>query len=238
MTNLYGELAEYYDKIYHWKNYRKEVRKLKAIIQENKRSLGNSLLDVACGTGEHLRHLRDDFDCTGIDSSEQMLEVARRKLHGVKLFRGDMVDFDLGRKFDVVLCLFSSIGHLRNRKEVADAIANFAKHMEKGGVLVVEPWIRRSDWKDKTVHMQTYDAENLKIARINSGRAEGNFSLIDEGYVIGEAGKGVRFVRDRLKVRFFEPGPTLEAARRAGLTASFTEDSLMPERGLLIATKE
>jgi len=234
---LYGALARYYDQIYHWKDYRKEARKIKKIIQRYKRSPGNSLLDVACGTGEHIRYLRDDFSCVGVDVSEQMLAVARRKLRGVEFVRGSMVDFELGRRFDVVLCLFSSIGHLKTRKEVGRAISNFGKHMKKGGVLIIEPWIRKSEWKDKTVHTQAYDSDSLKISRVNFGRAEGDFSILDERYLIAEKGRGIAYVRERVKMRFFELGPTLEAMRRAGLNAKFTEDSLMPGRGLLIATK-
>jgi len=230
-------LARYYDQIYHWKDYRKEARKIKTLIQRYKRSPGNELLDVACGTGEHIRYLRDDFSCIGIDASEKMLAVAKSKVRGVEFVRGDMADFDLGRPFDVILCLFSSIGHLRTRNEVSKTVANFAKHMKKGGVLIVEPWIRKSEWKDGRVDMQTYESDSVKIARVNIGRAEEDFSIVDERYLIAEKGGGISYIRDRLKMRFFELDPTLEAMRRAGLDAKFTEDSLMPGRGLLIATK-
>jgi len=234
---LYGEMAKYYDQIYHWKDYRSEVIKINSLIKRYKRSSGKSLLDVACGTGKHISYLRKNFDCVGVDVSNQMLAVARRNVRGVRFARGDMVDFDLGTQFDVVLCLFSSIGHLKTRAEVGKAVANFARHMKEGGVLIIEPWIRKSEWNDKTVHMQKYDSVSLKIARVNFGRREGDFSVIDERYLIGEGGRGITYVRDRLRTRFFEPGPTLKAMRKAGLVPKFTEDSLMPGRGLIIATK-
>ena len=43
---------------------------------------GKSLLDVGCGTGAHLRALRDHFGCrvAGVDSSPGMLDEARAKL--------------------------------------------------------------------------------------------------------------------------------------------------------------
>jgi ubiquinone/menaquinone biosynthesis C-methylase UbiE len=234
---LYGELARFYDQIYHWKDYRREALKIKSLIESRKRSSGNELLDVACGTGQHIRYLRDEFNCTGIDASEQMLAVARGNLQGVRLVKGNMVNFELGRRFDVVLCLFSSIGYLKTRNEVGRAVANFARHMKEGGVLIVEPWVRRSEWKDRTVHMQTYDSDSLKIARVNFGRAKGHFSILDEGYLIAEERKGIVYIRDRHQMRFFEVVPTLEAMRKAGLQPEFTERSLMPRRGLIIAIK-
>ena len=62
-AELYGKLAAYYDYIYHWKDYKTEVRQIKKLINEYKRSSGNSLLDVACGTGRHISYLRRDFEC-------------------------------------------------------------------------------------------------------------------------------------------------------------------------------
>jgi SAM-dependent methyltransferase len=234
---LYGELAKHYDQIYHWKDYRKETHTIKSLIQKYKRSSGSTLLDVACGTGKHIQYLRDEFDCIGVDASQQMLDVARRNVPGGKFVRGNMVDFEMGRKFDVILCLFSSIGHLGTRKEVAMAVANFAHHLEEGGVLIIEPWLRKSDWKDGTVDLQTFDTDSLKIARVNFAQAMGKLTLLDERYLIAEKGKGTTYIRDSHRLRFFELRWTLNVMKRAGLDPIFTEKGLMPARGLLVATK-
>jgi ubiquinone/menaquinone biosynthesis C-methylase UbiE len=234
---LYGKLAKYYDNIYHWKDYQKEVRKIRKLVREHKKSSGNSLLDVACGTGKHLSYLRKDFDCVGLDISEDMLRVARRNAPGIELQKGDMAEFDLGRQFDVVLCLFSSIGHLETNGALKRAISNFAKHTKKGGVTIVEPWLRRSQWSDGVVDLQTYEGDGLKIARVNIGRSKGAFSIIDEGYLIAESGSGLTSVKSRLKMRFFEPELVLRTFRDAGFVPRFNEDGLMPGRGLIIASK-
>jgi hypothetical protein len=134
-----------------------------------------------------------------------MLAEARRNVPGVEFVNANMVNFDLGREFDVVLCLFSSIGYLRTKKAIRETVTNFARHMERGGVLIIEPWIRRSEWKDRTVHLQTFDGDSLKIARLNFGQAEGKFSVLDERYLIAEKGKGIAYIKDRHKMRFFEP---------------------------------
>jgi ubiquinone/menaquinone biosynthesis C-methylase UbiE len=233
---LYDKLAKYYDQIYHWKDYQKESRTIREIVQSRKSSRGNALLDVACGTGRHIRYLEDEFDCVGIDASEQMLVVARRNAPGASFVRGDMKDFKMEKRFDVVICLFSGIGHLRTRAEVGDALGNFARHMKKGGVLIVEPWLRESKWRDGRVDLQRYESDSLKIARVNFGRREGAFSVIDERYLIAESGKGIEYVKDRLKLRFFELDYALGAMKSVGLKPEFAEDGLMPGRGLLIAT--
>jgi ubiquinone/menaquinone biosynthesis C-methylase UbiE len=143
-SELYGMLAQYYNYIYSWKNYENDALLLRALIQKHKQSSGNRLLDVACGTGKHIQYLKNDFECVGVDISEQMLAVARQNLPDVRFIEANMVDFCLNESFDVITYLFSAIGYLRTRREIDKAIHNFAKHMTAGGVLIIEPWIRKS----------------------------------------------------------------------------------------------
>ena len=231
-------MARFYDKIYHWKDYPKEVRQIKGLIRRYKRSPGKALLDVACGTGRHLQYLQEDFDCTGTDISRKMLEVARKNVPKVEFIEASMEDFELSREFDVVLCLFSSIGHLRTKRALNRALANFARHTKKGGVLIIEPWIRESAWRDKSVGLQTYDSDSLKIARVIFGRAKGRFTTLDEKYLIAEKGKGIVYIEDRHKMRFFEPDATLATLEGVGFKPRLTKYSLMPGRGLIIATRK
>ena len=71
------------------------------------------LLDVACGTGLHLSYLTYRFQVEGLDRDEQLLAIARQRNPEVPLHHADMVDFALGRTFDVVTCLFSAIGYVK-----------------------------------------------------------------------------------------------------------------------------
>ena len=46
---------------------------------------------------------------------------------------------------------------------------------ELGGVLVIEPWITPEDWRVGEPHLQTYDSPDLKLARANVARREGDW---------------------------------------------------------------
>jgi ubiquinone/menaquinone biosynthesis C-methylase UbiE len=105
---MFTQSAAFYDLIYSWKNYRQEVDHLLGIIRARVPE-PETILDVACGTGEHLRYL-PDFDRTGLDLDPKLLGVARRKLPDVAFILADMRAFDLSRQFDVAVCLFSAIG--------------------------------------------------------------------------------------------------------------------------------
>src|SRR5437879_4646051 len=88
-----------YDAVYSWKDYEREALRLRDLIASHKRSPGNALLDVACGTGGHIPHLRQTFGIEGVDLDPGMLEVARARHQKIPFHHGDMVDFDLGRSF-------------------------------------------------------------------------------------------------------------------------------------------
>jgi SAM-dependent methyltransferase len=97
---VFSRSQRYYDAIYSGKDYAQEAAHVKRLIAEHKRSDGNTLLDVACGTGGHVPYLGDDFAYEGLDLDPEMLALARWRFPDVTFYHGDMVDFALGRQFD------------------------------------------------------------------------------------------------------------------------------------------
>ena len=108
---MYELSAAVYDLMHRarGKDYAAEVVQVSREIRARKAD-ATSLLDVACGTGGHLLHLRNDFSVSGVELDPSMLELARRRLPDVELQAGDMRTFDLGRRYDAVTCLFSAVG--------------------------------------------------------------------------------------------------------------------------------
>jgi ubiquinone/menaquinone biosynthesis C-methylase UbiE len=230
-------LARYYDAINDFKDYRTEVQRLEAIARQFGRSQATTWLDVACGTGRHLEFLRRRYLVTGVDGSREMLRVARRRLPEDRLVLGDMRTFHLNRRFDVVSCLFSAIGHLRTLTDVRRAFANFARHTNPGGVVIVEPWILRSAFRPGTVHLRTYESTSLVVARLASSARRGNRSKIHYHFLIGESGSGIRHFEETDEGLLFSPQELLQLIRGAGLRPRFLPRGLMPGRGLLIGVK-
>ena len=126
---MYGKSAELYDIVYlnTGKDYAAEADKVHAFIQGNKLTNGNRLLDVACGTGLHIGFLRDRYQIEGLDLDSKMLRVARRKFPDIPFHRGNMLDFDLGETFDVITCLFSSIGYVMTLRRLNRTIENMSR---------------------------------------------------------------------------------------------------------------
>lgn len=235
---MYRELAEHYDAIYERKDYRGECSRLEHIARRYGRPGTTSWLDVACGTGRHLSFLQRKHSTMGLDQSPEMLRLARRRLPGIPLALGDMRAFRLDRRFDVVSCLFSAIGHLTSPEEVRTTFANFARHLTDGGVLIVEPWIEPSGIRPGSLHLRTHESSGATIVRLAASARRGDQSVITYHYLIGKPGRGIRHFEETDVGLMLAHQRLLALLRAAGLEAHFLRRGLMRGRGLLVGIKK
>src|SRR6266550_1564062 len=232
MRRVFSRSARIYDAIYaSIRDYPREAAELDRLIQDQ-RPDARRLLDVACGTGAHLAHLTG-YEVEGLDLDPEMLAVARERLPGVPFHEGDMVSFELGKRFDAVVCMFSSIGYVKTEERLRSAIASMARHLEPGGVLVVEPWLAPDEWKDRHVGAVFVDEPELKIARMNVPEREGDVSIVEFEYLVGTH-DGIERFSERHELGLFTVEQHLEAFRTAGLEADYDPEGPMG-RGLYVA---
>ena len=232
---MYRQLASYYDEIYHFKDYQKEAQKIETLIQQHKKSSGEQLLDVACGTGNHIEYLKQHYTVEGLDSSSEMLRIARKKLPDVVFHLGEMTSFKLKNRFDIITCLFSAIGHVKTKARMRRAVRNMAHHLQPGGLMILEPWITPANFRKGIVGYNSVEKPNLKIARINISRVRGPVSAFEYHYLIGTPRK-VQHVIDRGSLGLWTHEEHLEAFRDAGLEVTFDSEGLMG-RGLYLGLK-
>jgi ubiquinone/menaquinone biosynthesis C-methylase UbiE len=228
---------KYYDDIYNamGKDYAAEADKIREYIQKHKRSAGNSLLDVACGTGTHAGWLSKTYRVEGLDLNADMLKVARKKHPEIRFSRGDMRSFDLGRRFDIVTCLFSAIGYMRTQAELRKAVRIMCRHLLPGGVLLVEPWFSVEQWNVGRISIVQVDKPGLKIIRMSHGRRRGKISLLDFQYLIGTS-RGMEHLAEHHEFGLFSHAEYMEAFTRAGLQTLHDPEGVFG-RGLYIGVK-
>ena len=233
---MFDKTEAYYDAIYSWKDYKGESERIRAIVAERKRSPGRDLLDVACGTGGHIPYLKDHFDLTGVDLDPVMVEIARRRAPGMRFHIADMASLDLGRRFDVVACLFSSIGYMRTPDRLAQAIAAMARHVAPGGVLLVAPYFtpERWDMTRRPAKPMLVDRPDLQIVRMIDWWREGDVIISDFHYLIGTR-EGVQHLTERHEMGLFRVEDIKSAFVDAGLDVEHDANGLMG-RGLYIGT--
>lgn len=232
---MFSRSAIYYDAIYSFKDYAAEADKVRTVIAQYKRIPGDSLLDVACGTGRHLENLHAHFQVEGLDLDPDLLAIARARLPDVPLHQGDMLDFDLGRSFDAITCLFSGIGYVGTVDRLSQAISTMAGHLRPGGVLIVEPWFEPAAFHPNTLHAAFIDQPDLKIARLNLSRVENGLSVLDFHYLVGTP-EGIEHFSERHELGLFTSEEMLTAFARAGLQTSVDPDGLTG-RGLYIGVR-
>jgi ubiquinone/menaquinone biosynthesis C-methylase UbiE len=235
---LHGKLAKYYDKVYSFKDYLDEAVRLQNLIIKYLESGGNSLLDVACGTGLHLKHLKDDFSCTGVDASKSMLKIARKNAKGVTFKEADMKTLRLGKQFDVITCLLSSIGYVKTAASLEKTIRNFSKHLKKGGLTLIEPSHAKSVYVSGEPRITTYDRKDAKIARINYANFRQTTAVLNMHILIAERGKDAKYFVDKHELGLFGINNTLRIMKAAGLKSKYLKNGLMPGRELFVGIKK
>jgi len=232
---MYTKSAAFYDAIYSFKDYRAEAAQLHALIQRHQRSPGNRLLDVACGTGRHLQALAaHGYRVEGLDLDQNLLAIARERNPAARFHRADMIDFDLGMTFDVVTCLFSSIGYVKSKERMSRAIANMARHLVPGGVLIVEPWFWPGFPLDR-IGQISVDLPELKLARIVNTQVVGDTYVAHFHYLIGKP-DGVDYLVERHELGLFSHEEHRAAFHNAGLRTTHDPKGLIG-RGLWIGSK-
>jgi ubiquinone/menaquinone biosynthesis C-methylase UbiE len=234
---MFSKSAKFYNALYGsmGKDYEAETQKVHQIIQEHKRSYGDTLLEVACGTGMHASILRENYQVEGLDLDPEMLAVASQTYPDIPFHQADMVDFDLGKGFDAITCLFSSIGYVKIKERLESAIQNMARHLQSGGVLIVEPWFTPEQWKPGRVSALFVNEPDLKISRMNISEVDGLLSFFVFHYTIGTP-KGVEYFTERHELGLFTHGEYLESFYKAGLEVIHDPEGL-DGRGLYIGLK-
>ena len=150
----YERFGEFYDAVMG--DRRAAAKQVMKLIRAAKPDARN-VLELGCGTGSILKYLQDVYEVSGLDISGKMLSVARKKVPRSKLFRQDMVDFRIDGRFDVIICVFDSINHVRRFSDWKKVFAAVRRHLLPGGCFIFDintqrklerliagpPWVHR-----------------------------------------------------------------------------------------------
>lgn len=216
MRKSYKNLAKYYDLFFQQKDYQKEVDFILELI--NKYGINkDSILEVGCGTGNHLQLLKNEFSSLcGVDLNSEILEVAKAKIPEAEFINAGMADFKIEEKFDVITCLYSVFNYNKDVDSAVKTLQNFYKHLEKKGVVIIALYNERSTEKNISIHVGK--ESDIKVAKVDQFKyiPEDKTVKSEHLVLIKDNGKIDFDIEDDDNYRIFDLDEIEEMVKKAG----------------------
>lgn len=138
MKNAYKRFGYYYDEVMSKLNYDLWLEFIEQYLNK-----GDSILDLACGTGTLCTMLKlNGYESSGLDLSESIIEIAneKRKINrlDIDFHVADMTNFKLGKKFNMVTCFFDSVNFLSDIRDVRKMFDCAYSHLHNNGYFIID----------------------------------------------------------------------------------------------------
>jgi SAM-dependent methyltransferase len=117
-----------------------------------------------------------------------MIELAQEKVKDVEFKIGDMKNLELGEQFDIIICMFSSIGYNLSYDDLETTFRNFHKHLRSGGIVVFDTWFHKRGWIEGYMNTHTIVEDNLQLARITQSCSKGNIGNFNMVFIVKDHG--------------------------------------------------
>jgi ubiquinone/menaquinone biosynthesis C-methylase UbiE len=132
-TVLYTDLSIYYDLMCADIDYQGQsdfVRRLHQIFGQ-----GKNYIDLACGTGPHIRHFIDyGYQCHGVDINQAMLDIAQKRCPEATFELGNMSEFVVTESVDLISCFLYSLHYCQDIKMLQSCIKCVYQALNAGGM--------------------------------------------------------------------------------------------------------
>lgn len=211
----YGAFAYAYDQALG-ERYFRAVRRLLTDVLDRYPSQSMTHLDVCCGTGLAMPFFAGrGFVSTGVDISPVMLNVARKRAG--RLVGGDTRALPLRTVFSRITCLYDSLNHLLDPRDLAAAFREIAGVMDGDSLFIFDmnhPEIYPEVWGMKEPFIDEGPDFHLEIATTYR-RREGLGRALVTGWAVVD---GQRIsIRERHTQRSYERDDIVAALAEAGL---------------------
>ncbi|PWM43867.1 MAG: hypothetical protein DBX47_06610 [Clostridiales bacterium] len=156
---MYDSLNRLYDR---FNNGFEHSKYLELVFAEWALPKNGLVLDCGCGTGELMENLfKYGYDCTGVDSSDEMLDIAREKLensgYAVHLVCQDLSEIDLYGAYDIVFCTLDTVNHITDKRLLKKFFARLYNFIEPNGYFIFD--IKTKSGFEKASGQHVYDQD-------------------------------------------------------------------------------
>ena len=193
---------------------------------------GKSILELACGTGRITIALaKAGFEVTGIDYADGMLQEAREKSAkaGVEIewVKGDMRDFNLGKKFSLIILAGNTLCHLLTLADFEACASAVRGHLTQNGRFVISVFVPKNEL------LINKPGERFPFSEYEDPNGRGRI-VVTESYEY-EADTQIK----RIKTYHSIPGEEAEIEGELNLRMYFPQelDALLKYNGFVIENK-
>jgi SAM-dependent methyltransferase len=170
ISNPFNTYNNYYDLLYHDKNYQKEAEYITNLIKAINPE-ATELIDLGSGTGNYSKFLCEaGFKITGIERNKQMAAAANSKsIDGFHTVVDDISTFEVPRKFDAAISLFHVINYLTENEKILSCFSQVFKHLKPNGIFVFDVWYSPAVYlqlpQTRVKHVQDEKIDVTRLAR-------------------------------------------------------------------------
>ena len=138
--HFYNKLARFYDDFYKNKDYKSEAEYFYKIFKRLSNTKTTNILDVGCGTGEHLKYFSKYFNhIYGLDPNKPMINIAKSKLgKKARFFLKPIQEFKYKPIFNLVTSFNSSLNYVIGYKELVKSMKNIYSALSEKGIAILQ----------------------------------------------------------------------------------------------------
>ena len=208
---VFKDYAYYYNAFYRDKDYRAEAQQVDMLLKKYGKNI-SKILNYGCGTGRHDLELSGlGYQCTGIDMSALMIEIARKNAEEA----GTDIDFSVANirkyepqgKYDAVISLFHVMSYQNSNQDIMEAFCAARRALEPGGIFLFDVWYGPGVLSDRpTVRVKEIEDAQNKLVRIARPVMHDKENVVDVCYevlVIDKATGNTKAISEVHNMRYF-----------------------------------
>lgn len=140
---VFQDYAYYYNAFYQDKDYAAESRQVDTLFKKYGSEI-KKVINYGCGTGRHdIELVKLGYDCTGIDMSPLMIDIAKENSRGIAEIEfavADIRDYEPRTKYDAVISLFHVMSYQNSNDDILSAFQSARKALDIGGLFLFDLW--------------------------------------------------------------------------------------------------
>lgn len=188
---VFQDYAYYYNAFYRDKDYAAESRQVDTLLKRYGRDI-RKIINYGCGTGRHdIELLKLGYECTGIDMSLLMIEIAKKNCENVggrvngDFSVADIRTYESKAQYDAVISLFHVMSYQNSNDDIVAAFRSARKALKDGGLFLFDCWYGSGVLSDPpVVRVKEVEDDTYKLVRIARPVMHDRADVVDVCYEV------------------------------------------------------